>query len=262
MRGGSSTVVYAGVAGNLLVALTKFAAAAFTHSSAMLSEAVHSLVDTCNQLLLLYGLRRSERPPDRDHPLGHARELYFWSFVVSLLIFALGAGVSVYEGIRHIQDPVEIEYPLVNYCVLALAAVFEGVSWLVALRAFRAHKGRLGYLEAAQESKQLLIGERARPQLIASICRIARTEPGIEQSNGLLTVQLGPRQVVAALSLDFADTLTTPDIEKVVAHLEDRIRAAHPEVVILLVKPESRHAQGGTDCGAPEVDAIGRWQKT
>src|SRR5215471_21844797 len=96
----------------------------------------------------------SKRPPDAEYPLGHARELYFWSFVVSLLLFVVGSGVSLYEGVQHIRSPVEIEHPLVNYAVLGLAALFEGGSWLVAVKEFRARKGGdTGYLEAAQESK-------------------------------------------------------------------------------------------------------------
>src|SRR5437899_3627826 len=148
----SKRVVHAALLGNLLVALTKFAAAWWTGSSAMLSEAVHSLVDTGNQALLLYGMYRAARPPDQRHPLGHGRELYFWSFVVALQMFTLGAGVTFYEGVSHILDPHPIVDPLVSYVVLACSAVFEGASWVVALRNFRKTKGDLGYLEAAQRS--------------------------------------------------------------------------------------------------------------
>src|SRR5215475_197508 len=148
--GASRRVVYAALLGNLLVALTKFAAAAFTGSSAMVSEAIHSLVDTGNEVLLLYGLRRAGRPPDDQHPLGHGRELYFWSFIVTILIFALGAGVSVYEGIGHVMAPVPISNAIVNYVVLGLAFVFESGSWGVAIKAFRATKGKRGYLEAVR----------------------------------------------------------------------------------------------------------------
>ena len=149
----SNRVIYAALAGNLLVALTKFWAAAWTGSSAMLSEGVHSLVDTSNQGLLLYGIHRAARPPDAQHPLGHGRELYFWSFIVALLIFSLGAGISFYEGIAHIQHPVEIRDPMVNYIVLGLSAVFEGGSWLVAFREFETERGGFGYLEAATRSR-------------------------------------------------------------------------------------------------------------
>lgn len=149
----SHKVVYAALAGNLLIAIAKFAAAAFSGSSAMLSEGVHSLVDTTNELLLLYGLHRAGMPPDRTHPFGHGRELYFWSFIVALLVLAMGAGVSFYEGIAHIRHPTVVEHPLLNYLVLAISFLFEGISWSVALHEFRARKGRLGYFEAFRLSK-------------------------------------------------------------------------------------------------------------
>jgi cation diffusion facilitator family transporter len=149
----SNRVISAALAGNLLVALTKFWAAAWTGSSAMLSEGVHSLVDTSNQGLLLYGIHRAARPPDARHPLGHGRELYFWSFIVALLIFSLGAGISFYEGIAHFKHPAEIKDPYVNYMVLGLSAVFEGGSWLVAFREFETERGGVGYLEAATRSR-------------------------------------------------------------------------------------------------------------
>ncbi len=273
-------------------------ASAVTGSSAMVSEAVHSLVDTGNELLLLYGLRRAAKPPDADHPFGHGRELYFWSFIVSLAIFALGACASVYEGVQHLKAPVPIRNPAVNYVVLGLALVFEGGSWWVAFKQFREAKGQLGYWEAvrkskdpttftvlaedtaaifgilialagtvaaevlrrpmldgaasiaigvllalvaivlARETKGLLIGEPARSELVSSICSIASAQRGIERSNGLFTVHIGPRQVVAALSVDFTDSLTAGEVETIVADLEERVRRAHPEVVSLLVKPQ------------------------
>src|SRR4029079_4641066 len=155
MAAGSASrkVIYAALAGNLAIALTKFAAAWWTGSSAMLSEGVHSAVDTSNQLLLLYGIHRASLPADEDHPLGYGRELYFWSFIVALLIFALGAGVSFYEGIAHITAPTHIPNPLVNYLVLALSAVFEGSSFAIALREFNRTRGGLGYVEAVTVSK-------------------------------------------------------------------------------------------------------------
>ena len=152
-QSGSRLVVYAALIGNFLIAATKFVAAALTGSSAMLSEGVHSLVDTGNELLLLYGLYRAGIPPDREHPFGHGRELYFWSFVVAVLIFALGAGVSFYEGVLHILEPEPVENPTVNYVVLGLSIAFEGCSWLVALRAFNREKGERGYIAAIRESK-------------------------------------------------------------------------------------------------------------
>ncbi|RVA22270.1 cation diffusion facilitator family transporter, partial [Mesorhizobium sp. M7D.F.Ca.US.004.03.1.1] len=152
-HGGSKRVIYAALAGNLAIAVTKFAAALFTGSSAMLSEGVHSLVDTGNGGVLLYGMRRAARPADRTHPLGHARELYFWSFIVALLVFALGAGVSFYEGVVHIMAPEPVANAEVTYIVLGLAFLFEGSSWWVALKEFRKQKGKEGWLQAVQSSK-------------------------------------------------------------------------------------------------------------
>jgi len=130
--------LYAALLGNLLVAVTKFLAAAVSGSSSMMSEAVHSVVDTLNELLLLYGLRRAARIADPSHPFGYGREVYFWSFIVAVLLFALGAGVSVYQGVMRIQQPATIENATINYVVLALSFVFEGASWHVSHRAFRA----------------------------------------------------------------------------------------------------------------------------
>src|SRR5277367_218530 len=137
-KSGSNVAVWAALAGNVLVAATKFAAAAVTGSAAMLSEAVHSLVDSVNELLLLYGIARSHRPPDRIHPLGYGREVYFWSFVVALLIFALGAGVSAYEGVDRLLHPKPIDRPIVIFIVLAVSLAFEATSWVVGVREFRA----------------------------------------------------------------------------------------------------------------------------
>src|SRR6202163_2951823 len=128
-KSGTNNTVWAALAGNLLVAASKFVAAAISGSSAMLSEAVHSLVDSLNELLLLYGIARSARPADRVHPLGYGRELYFWSFVVALLIFALGAGVSLYEGVDRLLHPKPIERPVVVFIVLAVSLTFESASW-------------------------------------------------------------------------------------------------------------------------------------
>jgi cation diffusion facilitator family transporter len=133
----SRNVIYAAIVGNLLVAASKFTAAAVTGGSAMLSEGVHSVVDTGNSILLLYGMDRANRPPDDSHPLGYGREIYFWSFIVAVLVFALGAGVSLYEGISHILNPQPIQYPVVNYAVFAASAVFDGTTWLIALWSFK-----------------------------------------------------------------------------------------------------------------------------
>jgi cation diffusion facilitator family transporter len=295
----SEKVVWAALVGNGLVAATKFGAAALTGSSAMLSEAVHSLVDTANEVVLIYGLHRASRPPDESHPFGHGRELYFWSFIVSLLIFTAGAGVSLYEGVHHVLHPVATRNPGVNYGVLALAFVFEGGSWLVARNEFRAAKGRRGYFEAVRESKDpalfmvlfedsaaligivialagiaagdafglpvldgvaslgigtllaalavflgretksLLLGEPAQSHITSSICAIARAQPGITHSNSLFTVHLGPSQILAAISADFEDSLTAGEVERIVATVQARAREKHPEIVAVLITPQS-----------------------
>jgi len=153
MASGSKLVIIAALVGNTLISITKFAAASITGSSAMMSEGIHSLVDTGNQGLLLYGMKRAAKPPDEDFPFGHGKEIYFWSFIVAILIFALGGGISIYEGIQHIQHPEPINNPMVNYIVLGLALVFEGAAWFFAFREFSRSKGRWGYLEAIQRAK-------------------------------------------------------------------------------------------------------------
>lgn len=153
MSGSSKKVIFAALAGNTLISITKFIAASITGSSAMLSEGIHSLVDTGNQGLLLYGMKRASKPADEEFPFGHGKEIYFWSFVVAILIFAVGAGVSIYEGILHIRHPEPIQSPMVNYIVLGLAMLFEGAAWFFALTEFTKAKGKWGYIEAVQRGK-------------------------------------------------------------------------------------------------------------
>lgn len=153
MSDSDTKVVYAALGGNLLVAVSKFVAAAMTGSAAMLSEGVHSLVDTGNEGLLLYGMHRAKLPADARYPFGRGKEIYFWSFVVALLVFALGAGVSIVAGIIHLREPAELENPLVNYIVLGLSILFEGYSWRVAIRAFKATKGKRSYFDAIRRGK-------------------------------------------------------------------------------------------------------------
>jgi cation diffusion facilitator family transporter len=152
-RSGTLHTVYAAIVGNALVAVSKFVAAFWTGSSAMLSEAIHSLVDTGNEALLLYGEYRGNLPADNRHPLGHGREIYFWSFVVAILLFALGAGLSFYEGMQHFLNPAPIHDPEVTYLIYFLSALFEGWSWFVALRNFGKSKGANSYWRAIRRSK-------------------------------------------------------------------------------------------------------------
>ena len=298
----STPAVYAALAGDVLVGLTKGAAAILTGSAAMTSEAIHSFVNSGNEVLLLYGIHRSGRHADVDHPLGYGRELYFWSFIVALLVFSFGASVAIYEGASHVRHPVAIQHQTVNYAVLGFALLIEGWSWLVSYRQFSAAKGELGFYEAfrrskdppsfmvliensaallgilvaamgtfaavafnqpvldgaasiviglilgataillARESKSLLIGEQADPHLSRSILAIAGAQPAVSRANGLLTMQLAPNQIVAALSLEFVDDLRASQIEDQVISLEQKLRAAHPEIVVLFVKPQTEKA--------------------
>ncbi len=149
----SKKVIYAALIGNGLIALTKFIAFFLTKSSAMLSEGVHSVVDTGNQVLLLYGLHRAKRPADERFPFGHGKEVYFWGFVVAITIFTIGAGVSIYKGVHHILHPIPIENPTINYVVLGCALIFEGAAWYFAFAEFTKAKGKWGYFEAVQRGK-------------------------------------------------------------------------------------------------------------
>lgn len=150
---GSRKVVYAALAGNFAIAVSKFSASAYTGSSAMLSEAIHSLVDTGNQALMLFGLSRSQKPADKAHPFGYGRELYFWAFVVALLIFSVGAGVSIYEGIHKVRLPEEVTDPHINFIVLGLAMVFEGYALTVAFIEFNRSRGKTAIWKAVRDSK-------------------------------------------------------------------------------------------------------------
>jgi cation diffusion facilitator family transporter len=304
MAASSKKIIIAALIGNALIAITKFGAAAVTRSSAMLSEAIHSLVDTGNQILLLYGLRRSKKPADEEFPFGHGKELYFWSFVVAILIFAMGAGISVYEGVRHIQHPEPIGRPHVNYIVLGLAMLFEGTAWFVAWRAFKKYKGHRGYLRAVQEgkdptmfvvlfedsaailglvvafcgvlltdltgisyfdgvasiviglilggtaawlayeTKSLLIGESANPEVVARIRDIAGSYPEIEHVNEALTMHMGPDYILVNLSVDFVETATAEQIEGVIAALDRALKEKIPEVKRVFVEAEPRNAGG------------------
>lgn len=300
MAASSKKVIYAALIGNSLIAATKFAAAALTRSSAMLSEGIHSLVDTGNQFLLLYGLRRAKRPADGEFPFGHGKELYFWSFVVAILIFAVGAGVSVYEGVLHILHPEPMASPHVNYIVLGLAMVFEGAAWVFAWRAFKTHKGRRGYLRAvregkdpsmfvvlfedsaamlglaaafggvlltdltgilyfdgaasiviglilgttaawlAYETKSLLIGEAARPEVVERIREIAAGFAQVEHVNEVLTMHMGPDFILVNLSVDFVDSATAEQVEEVIAQMDRMLKETFSRVKRVFVEAESR----------------------
>ncbi len=149
----SRTAIFAALGANLAIAVSKFVAASFTGSSAMLSEGIHSVVDTGNQGLLLLGIRQSRKPADEAHPFGYGKELYFWTLIVAILIFAVGGGMSFYEGVAHLRHPAPITDPTWNYAVLGAAIVFEGISWTVAMRAFGKQRGDKSTWRAIHTSK-------------------------------------------------------------------------------------------------------------
>ncbi|MDM1756807.1 MULTISPECIES: cation diffusion facilitator family transporter [Acinetobacter] len=300
MSDSNKIVVYAALLGNLVIALVKFIAAYITNSSAMLSEAIHSVVDTLNEILLLYGMKKSQQAPNVKHPFGYGRELYFWAFIVSLMVFALGAIVSIYQGVQHVLHPEEMTSPYVNYIVLSIAIVCEGTSWFVALKSFKKMKGKMSYFQAfrrskdpttftvlfedsaaliglfialigiflahqlnlpvidgissiligvvlaisavllARETKGLLLGEIADPQLRENVLKVARQDPAVHYANGVLTEQMGAHQVLASLSLEFKDNLTSDDIEACVNRIESKIKEIHPEIIALFIKPQTQ----------------------
>jgi cation diffusion facilitator family transporter len=150
----SKFAIYAAIGANLAIAIMKFVAAALTGSSAMVSEGIHSLVDTGNGGLLLFGIHKSKQPADATHPFGYGKELYFWSLIVAVLIFGVGGGISIYEGIAHLLHPRPLEDPFWSYLVLGFAAVFEGFVFVVAFRAFQALKGEDESIWASHQIQQ------------------------------------------------------------------------------------------------------------
>jgi cation diffusion facilitator family transporter len=265
----------------------------------MLTEGVHSVVDSSNQLLLLWGRKASRRPPDQYHPFGYGREIYFWSFVVAVLVFALGAGVSIYEGIIHITDPEPAVSPLIAYGVLAIAFLLEGGSTWEAFKEFKESKGKLGWIQAviqakdppgfivllengaamvgiiaaavglglsqwtgdprydgaasivigsilaltafvlAYESKALLIGEAADPEMVSAIHALVEGQDGVTSVGEILTVHSAPDEITAMLSVDFEDRITAREVERLVCEIERECEARFPLVRRLYIRPRS-----------------------
>lgn len=239
---GSKGVIYAALAGNLAIAVTKFAAAAYTGSSAMLSEAVHSLVDTGNQGLLLLGVRRAARPPSPTHPFGHGLELYFWAFVVAIMIFGAGAGVSLYEGVVKVLEPHPVESVWVSYVVLILSMLFEGYSWTVAFKEFRQSKGKSSAVEAVQRSKDptvftvLLEDSAALLGLVAALAGIFLAQYlAIPELDGVASIVIGLLLAAVAVFLarETMSLLTGEALEPAIRQNIARIVAADPAVLRL-----------------------------
>ena len=299
MAAGSKKVIYAALIGNALIAVTKFAAATVTGSSAMLAEGIHSLVDTGNQGLLLYGLARAGKPADEKHPFGYGAELYFWAFVVAIMIFAIGAGISIYEGVHKVMDPHAITNPLINYVVLGLAMIFEGVAWWIALKEFRTRKGKRGWIEAVRDSKDpsvftvlfedtaamlglivaflgiagaqyfgiaaldgtasivigvilaitaallayetkgLLIGEAAAPEVVETVRNIVGATAVVDKLNEIRTLHRGPNDVLLAISIDFENNLTAGKVEDAIHDLEVAIKQQFPVVKRIFIEVQS-----------------------
>lgn len=208
MAGGSKKVVFAALIANFGIAVAKFGGAAYTGSSAMFSEGVHSLVDTSNQVLLLLGMKRSEKPADARHPFGYSSEIYFWSFVVAVLLFAAGGAVAIYEGIHKLADPHPVENPVVNYVILGFAIILELGSFWVALKEFRAVAAGRHWWTAVTEAKDpvlytvLFEDTAALIGLIVALVGLVLAETlGIPELDGIASIVIGVVLVVASLIL-------------------------------------------------------------
>jgi len=238
----SRTVIFAALAGNSAIAVVKFAAAAFTGSAAMLSEAIHSVVDTGNQLLLLFGLRRAAKPADARHPFGYGLQLYFYTFVVAVLIFGVGGVVSISHGLEKIRHPAQIVSAWVNYVVLALAILFEGAVWVVALKAFNRQRTGRSFLAAIRHSKDptvftvLFEDTAALLGLLVALAGVALSE-ALDQPviDGVASVVIGVILMVTAyfLAAESQSLLTGEAASHDTRIGINRIARAEPGVVAL-----------------------------
>ena len=198
MAGSSKKAIYGAIIANTLIAVAKFVASFFTGSSSMLSEGIHSLVDTGNGVLLLFGIKRSKLPADKEHPFGYGKEIYFWSFVVAILIFALGGGIALYEGIHHILHPKPLDNLIWNYAVLSVAIVIEGNALRIAMREFNLNRGKKPFMKAIRDSKDtstvaIVIedGAAVLGLLIALICVFLGQVTGIPYFDGIGSTLIG-----------------------------------------------------------------------
>lgn len=300
MAAESKKAIVAAIVGNLAIAVIKFVAAGFTGSSAMISEGIHSLVDTGNGVLLFHGLRRGAKPADQEHVFGHGMEVYFWSLIVAISIFAVGGGMSIYEGITHIIHPSELESPYINYIVLGLSMVFEAMSFTVAWRAFKSHKGSRNVVTAvrrgkdpslftvvfedtaalaglivafigillshllgipeldgaasvvigmilvsaaiwlASESRSLLVGEVADPEIVSALRDAALCDPAVADLGDVLTMHLGPEQVLLNIEVTFKSGITVEEVDDAIRRIEQRIQLPYPQVTHIFVEVRNR----------------------
>jgi len=298
----SRLAIYAALAGNLAIAATKFAAALWSGSGAMLGEAIHSTIDTGNQLLLLYGLHRASKPPDQRHPFGYGMEFYFWAFIVALLIFALGGVLTIYEGIARLGNSTTFVDPWINYVVLGSAFVFESLSLRVAWKeAWQKHPASnlwraimnskdpgiftvlledssalMGLILAAAgfslalllddplydslasiaigvlligtaavlagETRSLLIGESAGKSVVRHVRETVEADVRVQDINEVLTMHLGPRDILVAISVDFQDDLPASEIEDAIEEITADLQKQIPEIKRLFLRPVRRQA--------------------
>lgn len=298
MAQGSKKAIIAALIGNGLIAVAKYIGAALTGSSAMLSEGVHSTVDTGNQLLLMLGLKRAKKEPTPQHPFGYGKEVYFWSFAVAIVIFGVGAGISIYEGIHSLLHPAPVQDVVTNYIILGLAVIFEVVSWTIAFKQFRKTQrhesffksvrtdkdptifvvlfedsaAMLGLVVAfvgiwlsevtgilmfdgiasitigvilgitaawlAYETKSLLIGESANPEIVKGIENAAESYDEIHEVNDVLTIHMGPQYILVTASVNFRDTLHADQIEMAIDKLTRQVQEKYPDVKKMYVEAE------------------------
>lgn len=309
-HGESKVAIIAAVFANLAIAIVKFIAAGITGSSAMISEGIHSLVDTGNGGLLLFGMKKAARPADKDHPFGHGKELYFWSLVVAVSIFGIGGGMSLYEGvshIRHVAPEAVMSDPTANYIVLGIALIIEGFSFTVAMKQFVGAKGQLGawafikqtkdpslftvvledsaamlglafaflgvllghlfqnpYLDGAAsiaiglllmavagilavETKALLIGEGADAKTVAEIRRIVETDAAVDRAGDILTMYMGPQDLLVNLGVGFKPGTTAEAMHEAIRRIETALTTTYPECVKVYIEAESLPALVAAD---------------
>ena len=305
VHGESPKAVIAAVLANIAIGLVKFVAAFLSGSSAMISEGVHSIVDSGNGLLLLFGMKRAQRKPDLAHPFGYSQELYFWTLVVAVMIFALGGGVSLYEGISRIQEitpGTTLGDPTLTYIILVISALIEGASFTVALREFNAARGdmsplrfikeakdpstftvvledgaaELGLLIAflgtflghalgnpyfdgiasiligvllagvavvlLRETKGLLIGEGLMADEVREVERIVKSDPLVIECGRVLSLYLGPHDMLLAVDVTFEDGAERDNIDASIDAIESAIVSAFPQTTRIFVEPENLRA--------------------